>query len=92
MARENSSIRPTLNAIAGNDLFSDTVDFAFVARGVYIAAGTVLVYVPEGQTAAVTMTNPALGIVHPITARRINATTTDVTGVLLYYDPPELQA
>ena len=92
MARENSSIRPTLNAIAGDALFSDTVDFTFVARGVYLAAGTTMVYVPEGQTDAVTMTSPALGIVHPITARRINVTTTNVSGVILYYDPPELQA
>lgn len=63
---------------------SDSVDLAFVTRGVYVGgSGDVVAVSPAGDV--VTFSNVAAGTVLPIRVTRINSTSTTATGMVALF-------
>ena len=63
---------------------SDTVDFAFVARAIYVGGAGNVVAVNEDNTTAL-FTAPPVGTILPGRFRRVNATSTTATALLAGY-------
>lgn len=62
---------------------SDTVDFAFLVRGIYVGTtGNVVVVNPDDTT--VTFSNVPAGAILPVQAKRVNDATTASNMVGLY--------
>lgn len=60
---------------------SDTVDLPFVTRGICLDVAGTLSYIGVDDTASVTQTL-AIGIYHPIRAKRIMASNCTATGIV----------
>lgn len=68
---------------------SDTVSITFpsgthYSKGIYVGVTGNLVAVMADGT-VVTFTSLAAGVIHPISAKRVNATSTTATGILAVY-------
>ena len=63
---------------------SDSTDFAFLVRGIYVGgAGDVVVVNPDDTT--VTFVGVPAGTILPVQARRVNSTSTDATNMVGLY-------
>ncbi|MBC7155817.1 MAG: hypothetical protein H5U19_14705 [Rhodobacteraceae bacterium] len=73
---------PSQNALAVTP--SDTEDLPFVSRGLGVDADGAVSYVPLGVQGDATVTRFLVaGVIHPIRARRIRATGTTATGIVV---------
>lgn len=90
MARENSSIRPTLKLAVISE--SDTVPLGFTTRGLSLGTSGDVNLILEGMSTPVVVPSLAAGIIHPIACKHVYATSTTATGLVGWYDPPEQQA
>ena len=77
-----------IDASAANDFFaitkSDTVNFSFTVRGIYVGGTGDVVAVTEGGTAVTFVAVPA-GSILPIRAIRVNSTSTTATSMVGLY-------
>ena len=77
-----------MQASSGEDFFaispSDTADFAYVVRGIYVGTAGNIVAITEGGT-AVTFANVPVGTVLPIRARRVNNASTTASNLVGLY-------
>lgn len=76
------------SAECGSDFFliskSDTVDFTYLIRGIYVGGTGDVVAVTEGNVAVTFSAVPA-GTVLPVRARRVNASSTTATLMIGLY-------
>ena len=61
---------------------NDSTDLSQPIRGLYVGATGNVVVIFEGDTANVTLTGVAGGIVHPFAIKRVLATGTTATGLV----------
>lgn len=74
---------PAMNAVAVSP--SDTVDFGFVSRGIYVGVTGNVVAVMQGTGGAITFTAVQAGSILPIRVTRVNATSTTATNMVALY-------
>lgn len=64
---------------------SDSVDLTETSRALYTGSGGTAVILLEGDSAAVTFTSLAAGVVLPLRVKRVNATGTTPTDLVALY-------
>lgn len=64
---------------------SDGTDLAAVSRGLYVGVAGDVSVILANDSAAVTLTGLASGIVHPLRAKRVRSTGTTATGIVAVY-------
>jgi len=63
----------------------DNTDLSASTRGLYVGASGDVTVIMERDTAAITFTALAAGVVHPLRVKRVLATGTTATGIVGVY-------